>query len=95
MSNIYSCKDFYLASFLVASGCKLSSHTRAGTVTTFHFQNSSDLEKLVDSYFAFQATVNPLVYGHAMRTVKTLFHSLTNEHDNENSNPRTIHQTAA
>ena len=65
-------KDLYLASFLVSAGCLLDSHTRADGIVRFSFNRNHDLEELVASYFSMKASVNPIRYDEAIKSLRNL-----------------------
>jgi hypothetical protein len=69
---MYKTKDLYLAAYLLASDIPLRSHTREGSNTEFAFIESSMLENCVAAYSAFTATVNPITYANAIRTLKSI-----------------------
>jgi len=71
MNNFIS-KDLYLSSYLSSSGCRLLSHTRIDGITMFSFERTKDLERLVEAYFSLNASVNPIKYDEAMKTLRTL-----------------------
>jgi hypothetical protein len=61
MNNIYTTKDFYLASFIVASGFKLDGFTRSTDgITTFQFGDKDELSQLINKYYADEITVSPI-----------------------------------
>ena len=78
MINTYTTKDFYLCSFLMASGHRLLGHTKTAGLTVFEFEQTSDLDNRVTDYYSFTASVNPISMGNAIRTLKTIIHSNTN-----------------
>ncbi len=71
----YSNKDFYLASFLVSSGCSLQQTKVEDGVTTFFFNRDEQLNKLVSQYYTLKARVEPMTYGQAIRTLKSIIHT--------------------
>ena len=68
----YVTRDYYLAAYLIAKGCDLRIHNREKGSTTFTFDETDQVDDLVNNYYAFQATINPISYGNAMRTLKTI-----------------------
>jgi hypothetical protein len=70
--NDFISKDLYLSSYLSSSGCRLISHTRIDGITMFSFERTMELERLVDAYFSLNASVNPIKYDEAMKTLRTL-----------------------
>ena len=71
MNNFIS-KDLYLSSYLSSSGCRLISHTRVDGITMFSFERTKELERLVEAYFSLNASVNPIKYDEAMKTLRIL-----------------------
>ena len=71
----YSNKDFYLASFLVSAGCPLLETKVNDNTTTFIFESSDELNKFVNQYYSLKARVEPMTYGQAIRTLKSIIHS--------------------
>ena len=65
-------KDLYLASFLVSSGCSLESYMRADGIVRFSFNRNHDLDELVASYFSLKASVNPIRYDEAIKSLRNL-----------------------
>ncbi len=76
--DTYESKDFYLAGFLMSSGISLASHHRKGQQTTFVFEDGERAKDLIAQYYAMQASVNPVVYGQAIRNLKSIIHANTN-----------------
>jgi hypothetical protein len=75
IDNTYTSRDFYLAAFLVATGNELQRHTKdAGNLTTFIFHNSPMLQQQVRKFYALEATINPVIYGNALRNLKNIIH---------------------
>jgi len=70
--NDFISKDLYLSSYLSSSGCRLISHTRIDGITMFSFERTKELERLVEAHFSLNASVNPIKYDEAMKTLRTL-----------------------
>lgn len=75
MQKIYTNKDFYLSAYLVAEGFELFSFNREHGLTQFHFEESEKLQKSLKKFFSLAATVEPVKYGNAIKSLKTLIHS--------------------
>ena len=75
--QIYSNRDFYLSSYLIATGEKLKSYHKTNGITTFEFDNSEILNNLVNKYYNMSATVNAMAYGSAIKNLKSVIHSNT------------------
>lgn len=74
-TNTYTSRDFYLSAYLIAAGHDLSEYKKdAGNLTTFIFNNSQELLEQVRKYYALEAVVNPVVYGNALRNLKSVIH---------------------
>jgi hypothetical protein len=71
----YSTKDFYAAGYLLAEGFKLVSHSRTGKITLFEFEGTQSVKEAVDKYFTMQTRVEPVAYGNALRSLKSILHS--------------------
>ena len=65
-------KDLYLASYLVSSGCPLGSNIKEDGITMFRFARTDELEELVESYFSLKASVNPIRYDEAIKSLRNL-----------------------
>jgi hypothetical protein len=83
MTKTYQSKDFYLASFLVASGFPLLASSKVAGLTIFEFEETTKLNSLIEKYYGFTASVNPITYANSMRTLKTIIHANINPNDNE------------
>jgi hypothetical protein len=80
--NHFISKDLYLSSYLNSSGCRLVSHTRVDGITMFSFERTEELERLVEAYFSLDASVNPIKYDEAMKTLRTLAMGPKSRHEN-------------
>ena len=78
MKKQFETKDFYLTAFLLASGFKLLGHTKNAGLTTFEFEETSKLTNTIASYYGFIGSVEPITYGNAMRTLKSIIRENTN-----------------
>jgi hypothetical protein len=77
--NHYLQKNFYLSAFLYVNNCTLLKHERIGNSTTFTFIDSEELRNLVNGYYSNTASVNPIKYAEAIRTLKSMIHSNRSE----------------
>ncbi len=77
MNIEYETKDFYLTAYLLASGFPLHGHVKLEGLTTFTFKETPELNKAVRCYYGYQASVNPITHGNAMRTLKSIIHENT------------------
>jgi len=74
MKNKFTNRDFYFSAYLIASGCRLFSHTREHGVTTFIFDDER-ISELADNYYSMNALVEPISFGNALKTLKSIIHS--------------------
>ncbi len=82
-SRAYTSRDFYLCAYLIATGCELEAYRKdEGNLTTFVFNNSQELQNRVKKFYALEALVNPVVYGNALRNMKSMIHA-TDKKPNE------------
>lgn len=75
-------KDLYLSSYLHCSNCELESYNRINGVTMFSFARTPELERLVESYFSSNPSVNPIKYDRAVSTLRTLAMGPKPRHEN-------------
>ena len=75
--NTYSNRDFYLSSYLIATGEHLKSYHKTNGITTFEFDNSEKLQDLIQDYYSMNAFVNAMQYGSAIKNLKSVIHSNT------------------
>lgn len=75
--DTYTNRDFYLSSYLIAAGIKLKSFLKTNGITTFEFDNSENLQQLVNKYYSMNATVNVTAYGSAIKNLKSVIHANT------------------
>ncbi len=73
--DTYTNRDFYLSSYLIATGIQLKSYHRTNGITTFEFDNSDKLHDLVQEYYSMNASVNAMAYGSAIKNLKSVIHS--------------------
>lgn len=82
MNRPYTTKDFYLTSFLVASGFKLQGFSRSMEgITTFQFDDKEELKRFINEYYADAATISPIRYGNALKNMKAIIRN-TNTNGN-------------
>lgn len=73
MDNKYYNKDFYFSAFLLSKGCRLIEHSRNKGVTTFCFADENVAELALE-YFSLLSRVEPISFGNALKTLKTIIH---------------------
>jgi Domain of unknown function (DUF5659) len=83
-SSIYQIKDFYAASFLIASGCQMLGCEREKSITLFNFEDTNDLRRLVTAFYSMKATIEPLSFCSTIRSLKSVIHSASNSEGNNN-----------
>ncbi len=71
----YKSKDFYLSSYLIANGCNLIDNIVEDEVTTFVFEKNDELKILIGNYYSLKSRVEPMAYGQAIRTLKSVIHA--------------------
>ncbi len=71
----YLSKDFYLSSFLIANSCNLLDNIVEDGVTIFVFEKNNELKKLIGNYYSLKSKVEPMAYGQAIRTLKSVIHA--------------------
>ena len=71
----YLSKDFYLSSYLIANGCNLFDNIVEDGVTTFVFEENDEVKKLIGNYYSLRSKVEPMAYGQAIRTLKSVIHA--------------------
>ena len=77
MQTAYSTQDFYLASYLFVLGNQINETRLANRNTTeFEFTNSDRLQQAIVKFYAMKASVDPLTYGSALRSIKSMIHAL-------------------
>lgn len=84
--NAYTNRDFYLSSFLIASGEELKSYTKQNGLTTFIFNETDRLETLVKKYYSMNAAVEPMKFGAAIKNLKSVIHSANTNSKSYNNN---------
>ena len=90
MKNNFNTKDFYLMAFLLASGFKLLGHSKNAGLTIFKFDESQKLTNAIGTYYGFSSSVEPITYGNAMRTLKSIIHENTNGIEQYHSQSRKV-----
>jgi hypothetical protein len=71
----YTSKDFYLSSYLIANGCNLIDNIVEDGVTTFVFEKNDEVKRLIGNYYSLKSKVEPMAYGQAIRTLKSVIHA--------------------
>ena len=90
MQKTISTEDLYLAAYLVTCEKSITGHERSQGRSIFHF-TGSDLDDLVNNYYADRVRVSPSEFGHAIRSLKALMYNGTtitpnNEHETTQRN---------
>ena len=77
-------KDFYLSAYLIATGFPLLSANKSAGLTIFEFAETPKLNNTISNYYSFNSSVEPILYGNAMRNLKTIIHSnATNQYHSQ------------
>ena len=71
----YSNKDFYLSSYLISNGCDLLDTKVESGITIFVFEKDEKVERLIARYYSLKSRVEPMAYGQAIRTLKSVIHA--------------------
>ena len=71
----YKSKDFYLSSYLITNGCNLIDNIVEDEVSTFVFEKNDELKILIGNYYSLKSRVEPMAYGQAIRTLKSVIHA--------------------
>ena len=85
-NNVFKSKDFYAASFLIASGCKLQGCEREKSFTVFNFEDTESLRKLVTAFYSMKATIEPMSFSQIIRSLKSVIHASNSQGSNNNVN---------
>jgi len=72
----YKTCDLYLAAFFQSAGTPVKRTTRDTRKVFFHFENNDIVQKLKDSYFLRQASVDALTYADNVKSLKSLCASI-------------------
>ena len=85
--NIDTCgtQDFYLSAFHLTKGHPVVDYTRERNLTQFHFEKTSELLSLVQEFYTEQGVVNAIRYGHSIKNLKSMIHSITTTPNYDNS----------
>ncbi len=75
MENTIKIQDFYFAAFLLASGHNVLSMTAEDGRTVFEFEETWQTRDLLDKYYDSTTKINPVVFGAAIRSLKSMIHS--------------------
>lgn len=72
---LFESVDFYSSAFLLASGEKLQNTYKRGSQTIFVFEDSPEIQNLLNNYFTMQAEINASSYAQAIKNLKNVIHS--------------------
>ena len=93
MNNTNSNRDFYFSAYLVSTGCKMLGFSRDRGITTFIFDADEKMAELSAKYYSMQALIEPISFGNALKTLKSIIHSTdSNTKGNNNVNRNTNQQ---
>jgi len=96
MEKTVSTSDFYLASFLLAKQVNLVSHERSENRSCFQFEGP-DINQLIDGFYDGDASVSPLMYAKAIRSLKNIMYNAATiniqpTQNNERNNSTLLHR---
>jgi hypothetical protein len=74
-TKIYKTNDLYLAAFLKLSNQKLRVEKVKGKAN-FMFNETKELQKLVNEYLTEEGNCNPLSYTNSIKNLKNLIYNL-------------------
>lgn len=74
MVKTIATSDFYLASFLLARHLNLVRHERSENRSCFEFEGP-DIDHVVDEFYHGEASVAPLLYAKAIRSLKNIMYN--------------------
>jgi len=77
--------DFYSSAYLIAAGYKLQGTYKRGSQTVFIFEDSEEIQNLLNNYFAMQAEINASSYAQAIKNLKNIIHA-GHTYSNSNAN---------
>lgn len=87
-------KDFYLSSYLMANGCNLIDNIVDDGITVFVFEKNDEVKRLIGNYYSLKSKVEPLAYGQAIRTLKSVIHASKSNSKSYKENERYTECTA-
>ena len=82
---LFESVDFYSSAYLIAAGHKLQGTYKRGPQTVFIFEDSEEIQNLLNNYFAMQAEINASAYAQAIKNLKNIIHA-GNSYSKPNSN---------
>jgi len=74
-NNFYRTRDLSEASYIYASGRKLSQLENSNGIAWFIFEDEGRCKKLADAFWSGKSTINAREYSNAMRNLKNLIFS--------------------
>ena len=77
-------KDFYLSAFLIANDIQMQDYVKEDVLTTFKFNDSEKLQKLVRGFYSGTSVVYTTRYGIALKNLKSIIRN-TNTNTNANN----------
>lgn len=86
MKSNYSNTDFYLSSFLITKGCPLKGHSKSNQQTIFEFEDNLELRELVQQFYSYSSTVEPMAFSANIRNLKSVIHNSANSNSKGNHN---------
>lgn len=68
-------QDFYACAFVILNGIEMKNYYYENNLTTFVFNQSTDLINCLNDYYQNKSLVDPKEYSVAIRNLKALIHS--------------------
>ena len=81
---IYGTKDLYIASYLIAIGHSLKSHSKYEGEIYFVFDNNENIQQKVSKLISRKALVDPVTYSQSMRSLKSALYAIKSGNGNDN-----------
>ena len=70
-------KDFYLSAFLIANNIELLDYVKEDVLTTFKFNDTEKLQKLVREFYGGRNIVRTMKYQMTLKVLKSIMHNTT------------------
>ncbi|MCU7490530.1 MAG: hypothetical protein HF312_02605 [Ignavibacteria bacterium] len=77
MERHFVTQDFYLAAAAMAKNYDLVDYYREGGFTTFLFRETPELHQFIKEYYSELTTIEPVKHARAIKSLKSLCHSLS------------------
>ena len=74
----------------MTNDCELIETVVNDGITTFVFYENDKIKKLIGSYYSLKGKVEPMAYGQAIRTLKSVIHASKSNSKSDNKYERHI-----